>query len=130
MCTLQTIQRRINMLHFEALSRIGKNTAKTLNVSAWAAELTDMLAANGVTAEIHIGFKPTLLVALPDNGKPQMENLWAAVTEAGLESWITANKLKYYGANGEYGGCIRIEPEADRLGYSDITIDIAARTAK
>ena len=75
MCTLQTIQRRINMLHFEALSRVSKNTAKTLNVSTWAAELTDMLAATGVAAEIHIGFRPTLLISLPDNGKPQMENL-------------------------------------------------------
>lgn len=122
MCTLQKINRRINMLHFEALSRIGKNTAKTLNVASWAAELTDMLESKGVAASIFIGYKPTLLVELPENMKPNMEGLW--------QIWLSANKLKYYGANGEYGGCIRIEPKDDRMGMSDITLDIAVQIKK
>lgn len=130
MCTLQKINRRINMLHFEALSRIGKNTAKTLNVARWAAELTDMLESKGVAASIFIGYKPTLLVELPENMKPNMEGLWQIFQTAGLENWLSANKLKYYGANGEYGGCIRIEPKDDRMGMSDITLDIAVQIKK
>ncbi len=62
--------------------------------------------------------------------KPNMEGLWQIVQTAGLENWLSENKLKYYGANGEYGGCIRIEPKDDRMGMSDITLDIAVQIKK
>ena len=128
--TLQNIHRRINMQHFEALSRIGRNISKTTIVAPWAAELTDIFEKQGLSCALQVAYVPTLLINIPQEGKPAMETLWDAAHKAGLTEWIAEKNLSYHGANGEYGGSIRIEHEADRFRTDSMVLDIAPMPKK
>lgn len=124
MSTLQRIYQNINVHHAAVLNEVGKNVGNALNAAPWAAELSDLLAAQGISTTIHIGFVPTLIMDLPENSEPRMQQIWQVLQDAGFDEWRKTKNLEAHGINGEHGFGVRVSLEGDRLGREEIKLDI------